>query len=219
MLELSFGTNPRRALRVLCIGAHCDDIEIGCGATLAALRRTRKRLEVRWVVLSGGENRRRESTAAMRALVGPRAFNEGIFGGLRDGYLPAQYAAAKELFESLKSLPAPDVIFSHERNDRHQDHRTICELVWSTFRDHAVLEYEIPKWDGGLGTPNLYCPVSRRDADAKVQALMRAYASQAGRDWFKPEVFLGLMRLRGMECRAPSGYAEGFYGHKLTLTP
>ena len=154
----------------------------------------------------------------MRALVGPRAFNEGIFGGLRDGYLPAQYAAAKELFESLKSLPAPDVIFSHERNDRHQDHRTISELVWSTFRDHAVLEYEIPKWDGGLGTPNIYFPVSRRDADVKVQALMRAYASQVGRDWFKPETFLGLMRLRGVECRSPSGYAEGFYGHKLTLT-
>jgi LmbE family N-acetylglucosaminyl deacetylase len=218
MLDLSFGTNPRRALRVLCIGAHCDDIEIGCGATLAALRRLRKRLEVQWVVLSGAENRRRESTAAMRALVGPRAFNDGIFGGLRDGYVPAQYAAAKELFESLKSLPAPDIIFCHERNDRHQDHRTISELVWSTFRDHAVLEYEIPKWDGGLGTPNLYCPVSKRDADAKVQALMRAYASQVGRDWFTPETFLGLMRIRGVECRSPSGYAEGFYGHKLTLT-
>lgn len=218
MLTLNLPGKESDVLSILCVGAHCDDIEIGCGATLAALRRLRKRLEVNWVVLSGAENRRRESTAAMRALVGPRAFNEGIFGGLRDGYLPAQYAAAKELFESLKSLPAPDVIFSHERNDRHQDHRTISELVWSTFRDHAVLEYEIPKWDGGLGTPNIYFPVSRRDADVKVQALMRAYASQVGRDWFKPETFLGLMRLRGVECRSPSGYAEGFYGHKLTLT-
>jgi LmbE family N-acetylglucosaminyl deacetylase len=218
MLDLSFGASPRRALRVLCIGAHCDDIEIGCGATLAALRRARKRLEVHWVVLSGSAQRQREAARAMRALLGTRGLSAGIFGGFRDGYLPAQYAAAKELFESLKALPAPDVIFSHERGDRHQDHRVISELVWSTFRDHVVLEYEIPKWDGGLGTPNVYCPVTRRDAEKKVAALMRAYGTQTGRDWFRPEVFMGLMRLRGVECRAPSGYAEGFYGHKLKLS-
>lgn len=217
MLDLVLNGKARGPKRVLCVGAHCDDIEIGCGGTLLALQQTRN-LRIDWVVLSGTAERRAEATAAMHALVAPKARGELLFGDFQDGRFPAQYSQVKEFFESLKKLSPPDLILCHERDDRHQDHRAVNEMVWNTFRDHVVLEYEIPKWDGGLGQPNFYVPVTAAQARAKVDALLRSYRSQAKRDWFTRETFTSMLRLRGIECRSPSGYAEGFHGRKLRFT-
>jgi len=210
--------NTGRRLRVLCIGAHCDDVEIGCGGTLRELQAQRTNVVIDWALLSGNPQRAAESRKAMSMLVARRSRGELVFGNFSDGRFPAEYLAIKDFFESLKRLPRPDLIFCHERDDRHQDHRIVNEMVWNTFRDHIVLEYEIPKWDGGLGQPNVYVPVSAKAADAKVNALIRAHQSQLERDWFTPDTFTALLRLRGIECRSPSGLAEAFHGRKLQVT-
>jgi LmbE family N-acetylglucosaminyl deacetylase len=206
-----------RSLKVLCVGAHCDDIEIGCGATIVSLQKGRQPLVVDWIVLSGSDERRKETEAAMRLLVRPENRGELLCGAFPDGRFPAAYAPIKEFFESLKDRSPPDAIFCHERDDRHQDHRIVNEMVWNTFRDNLVLEYEIPKWDGGLGQPNVYVPLEAADVDAKIDALLSAHQTQRHRDWFTRDVFMAMLRMRGIECRAPSGYAEAFHGRKLSL--
>lgn len=218
MLDLIGRLPGTRAARLLCIGAHCDDIEIGCAAALLALQARRPRLVVDWVVVSGPPPRRVETQRAMAKLLRPAVRGALICGEFRDGRFPADYGAIKDFFESLKRRRAPDLIFCHERADRHQDHRIVNEMVWNTFRDHLVLEYEVPKWDGELGAPNLYVPVSAAQLRAKVRALTGAYRSQRHRDWFTPDTFVSLARLRGLECRAPSGYAEAFHARKLLLS-
>jgi LmbE family N-acetylglucosaminyl deacetylase len=219
MLDLLFDRNARKTLRVLCVGAHCDDIEIGCGGTLRVLQNRARsgKLALDWVVLSGTEQRQQEARRAMRMLVQAPSRGELRFGDFPDGRFPAAYGQIKDFFESLKAGPSPDVILCHERDDRHQDHRIVNEMVWSTFRDHLVLEYEIPKWDGGLGQPNFYVPLTTRDVTAKTKALLESYPSQAGRDWFTRDTFEAMLRLRGIECRSPSGYAEAFHARKLRL--
>jgi LmbE family N-acetylglucosaminyl deacetylase len=214
MLELLLKSGGRRPRRVLCVGAHCDDIEIGCGATLLVLQ-AKGRVRIDWVVLSGSEQRRAETRAAMQALVRPAARGRLTFGDFADGRFPAQYAALKDFVESVKRAGRPDLILCHERDDRHQDHRLVNELIWNTFRDQVVLEYEIPKWDGGLGQPNLYVPVSAGAARRKVRTLLSAFRSQRERAWFTAETFMAMLRLRGIECNAPSGYAEAFHARKL----
>ncbi len=218
MLDLMLMAAGRRAPSVLCFGAHCDDIEIGCGGTLLALAGRSRRPKVDWVVLSGSEERRAETRSAMVDLLPRPARGELIFGDFPDGRFPAHYVQMKEFMETVKRTRRPDLILCHERDDRHQDHRTVHELVWNTFRDHVILEYEIPKWDGGLGQPNVYVPVTAAQARAKVAALLNAHRSQRKRDWFTRETFMALLRLRGIECRSPSGYAEGFHGRKLRFT-
>ncbi|HVT47331.1 MAG TPA: PIG-L deacetylase family protein [Vicinamibacterales bacterium] len=218
MHDLAFlHASPRAPLRVLCVGAHCDDIEIGCGGALLCLQAAKRAITIDWAVLTGERPRQAETRRGMAALV--RRSSRGVlrFGDLRDGRLPAQYDEAKAFAEGLKDLQ-PDVIFCHERGDRHQDHRVVNELVWNTFRDHVVLEYEIPKWDGGLGQPNVYVPVTAAQARRKVATLLRVYGTQTHRDWFSTETFMAMLRLRGLECRSPSGLAEGFHGRKLRLT-
>jgi LmbE family N-acetylglucosaminyl deacetylase len=215
MLDLILDSRKQRSIRVLCVGAHCDDIEIGCGATLCALQGRRQKAVIDWVVLSGTGERRKETQRAMRMLVRPGCRGELQFGDFPDGRFPSVYAEIKTFCESLKDKPEPDLILCHEREDRHQDHRVVNEMIWSTFRDHVVLEYEVPKWDGGLGHPNIYVPVAAKDADAKVDALMKSYPSQADRHWYTRDTFLAMLRLRGMECRSQSGYAEAFHGRKL----
>lgn len=217
MLSLLPSLPASQALHVLCVGAHCDDIEIGCGATLLALQRQRPKTKVDWAVLSGSEQRKAESRKAMSLLLAPRTRGELVCGEFDDGRFPADYRLIKEFTESLKNLPRPDIVFCHERNDRHQDHRIVNEMVWNTFRDHLVLEYEIPKWDGGLSAPNVYVPVSKGEAQAKVKALLAAHRSQRERDWFTADTFMALLRLRGLECRSESGLAEAFHGRKLRL--
>lgn len=217
MLDL-VGNLPRNAkARILCIGAHCDDIEIGCAGALQALLGRRSSTIVDWVVLSGTSRRKQETQDSMKSLV--RARQRGIlqFGEFPDGTFPAHYAAIKAFFESLKRLPTPDLVFCHERADRHQDHRIVNEMVWNTFRDNMVMEYEVPKWDGGFGEPNVYVPISAAQLGKKVKHLLGAYRSQRHRDWFTSETFVALARLRGIECRAPSGYAEAFYSRKARL--
>jgi LmbE family N-acetylglucosaminyl deacetylase len=206
---------PERTARILCLGAHCDDIEIGCGGSLLHLQESAS-VHIDWVVCSGTQQRGEETRAAMLRLVAPEARGELILGEFRDGFFPSSHAQLKDFIESVKRrLQPPDLILCHEREDRHQDHRMVNELVWNTFRDHVVLEYEIPKWDGGLGQPNLYVPVTEAQARAKVAALLESHHSQLQKDWFNTETFMALLRLRGIESRSPSGYAEGFHARKL----
>ncbi len=218
MLELLLDGAPDRQLRVLCIGAHCDDIEIGCGGTLLALQDAGRIAAIDWVILSGDVTRRAESEQAMARLVSPAQRGRLKYGKFTDGAMPGEYAALKAFFETLKGLPAPDLVFTHERDDRHQDHRIASELAWTVFRDQLLLEYEVPKWDGGLGLPNVYVPLERETAERKIETLLECHASQRSRDWFDRETFLAILRLRGLECRAPSGLAEAFHGRKLRLS-
>ena len=217
MLDLILATGSQRMLRVLCVGAHCDDIELGCGATLLALQNRGKRLSIDWVVLSGTAERRLEAGAAIRMLLRPASRGDLLFGDFQDGRFPSVYADVKDFCESLTLRARPDLILCHERDDRHQDHRIVNEMIWSTFRDHMVLEYEIPKWDGGLGQPNVYVPVDRKQAGAKADALLKAYRTQATKDWFTRDTIMAMLRLRGIECRSPRGYAEAFNGRKLRI--
>jgi LmbE family N-acetylglucosaminyl deacetylase len=216
VLSLTLPALPDRPLRVLCLGAHCDDIEIGCGATLMRLALERP-VEVDCVTFCAPPERAAESRAALTQMLQAAQACRLRFESLPDGYLPAHWAEAKRLMESLKSLPVPDLVLTHERDDLHQDHRVVSELTWNTFRDHLILEYEVPKYDGGLRQPQVYLPIPQATAQRKAQLLVACHASQRPKHWFSADAFLALMRLRGLECRAPEGYAEAFHARKLTL--
>ena len=202
-------------LRVLALGCHADDIEIGCGGTLLALK-ARRDLAVRWVVFSTMGERRHEARASAEELLEGVTDPEIVLHDFRDGFLPYDGAAVKERFEDLKDF-APDLVFTHQRHDLHQDHRLLCELTWNTFRDHLVLEYEIPKYDGDLGTPNVFVPLEADVCRRKVEILMRHFSSQRSKRWFTEDLFYGLMRLRGMESGSTTLHAEAFFGRKLVL--
>jgi len=217
LLALAGVASRGKRLKILCVGAHSDDIEIGCGATLITLAARRPRPEFRWVVWSAVGEREREAKRGVRRFIGRDAPESVRAHAFRDGYFPAQFAEIKEAFESLAREFRPDVVFTHARDDRHQDHRVVSDLTWNTFRSQLILEYEIPKWDGDLGRPNFYAPVSKAIARRKARALMAIFGTQRAKDWFSEETFLGLMRLRGMECRAVDGYAEAFYARKVTV--
>jgi LmbE family N-acetylglucosaminyl deacetylase len=202
--------------RILCLGAHSDDIEIGCGATVLKLCKENPGLEVAWVVFSAEGKRSDEAHSSARAFL-HNANKEVIeIKDFRGGFFPWQGMEIKERFEELKQFN-PDAVFTHHRDDRHQDHRVISELAWNTFRNHLILEYEIPKYDGDLGQPNVFVPASKAVAERKVKLLLKHFKSQVHRHWFDRETFMGLMRLRGMECASKSGYAEAFFGRKLVL--
>jgi LmbE family N-acetylglucosaminyl deacetylase len=208
---------PGDRLSVLCLGAHSDDIEIGTGATLLSMMDRGIHLEVHWCVLSAVGEREREAKAAAADFLSKAASTQIEVMPFQDGFFPEQGDAIKSWFEMLKARTNPDLILTHYRQDAHQDHRQVCRLTWNTFRDHCVLEYEIPKWDGDLGQPNLYIPVSAEVLRRKVELLNMHFGSQRSKQWFDSEVFLGLARLRGMECRAPERYAEAFFARKLTV--
>lgn len=203
--------------RVLALGAHSDDIEIGCGAVMLALQRAHE-VHVTWVVFGASGTRAAEARASADELLADAASRQVVCHEFRDGFFPYVGGGIKEVFESLKSDLDPDIIFTHTRSDLHQDHRLICELTWNTWRNHLVLEYEIPKYDGDLGSPNAFVPVSSDVAHEKAQLLVRHFASQRDKHWFSEDLFLGLMRVRGAEARSPSGYAEAFFARKLVLT-
>lgn len=207
--------DPSRPLRrLLAIGAHSDDIEIGCGGTIGRLTQEYPDLEVCWVVMSAHAARREEAQASASALLAGAARHEIILHEFRDGFLPYAGAAPKERLEEIKSRIEPDLILTHRGGDAHQDHRLVSELTWNTFRDHLILEFEIPKYDGDLGNPNFYVRLDEALVAAKVRHLLRFFPSQRGRRWFTEDLFRGLMRLRGMEANAPSGYAEAFFARK-----
>jgi LmbE family N-acetylglucosaminyl deacetylase len=216
MIQLNLNGRIGEPLKVLCIGCHSDDIEIGCGGTLLRLAEQYGDCEFHWAVLSAtglreSEARRAASLFAGSRLKGPR------LKAFRDGFMPFDGAKVKMVFEDELKALSPDVVFTHNRNDAHQDHRLIGELTWNTFRDHLILEYEIPKYDGDLGQPNVFVPLHKEICEKKIHYILDAFPSQQGKRWFQEETFFSLMRLRGMECNAPSGYAEAFYCRKLVL--
>jgi len=208
------GSGP---LRVLALGAHADDIEIGCGGTLLRLAAERPELEVTWVVFCSTPERATEAQASAELFLQDVPRKRIVVKEFRDGYLPWLGAIVKDAFEALKSTVSPDLIFTHFREDRHQDHRTISDLTWNTWRNHLVLEYEIPKYDGDLGSPSFFSQLSAPLLDRKVELLLRAFPSQAGRSWFTGDLFRAVARIRGMECVAPDGFAEAFYCRKAVF--
>ena len=204
-------------LRILCLGAHCDDIEIGCGGTVLRLLEERPGSTVRWVALSSTPAREQEARASAAEFLAGAATSEIVITSFRDGDLPFHGVEVKDFFESIKKDARPDLILTHHRQDRHQDHRMIAELTWNTWRDHLIGEYEIPKYEGDLGTPNLFVPLPVTTARRKIDIVVRSFPSQAGRSWFRAETFEAVLRLRGVECNAPEGFAEAFHVPKLVI--
>jgi LmbE family N-acetylglucosaminyl deacetylase len=204
-------------LELLCLGAHSDDLELGCAGTLLRLLDELPIGQVTWVVLSGDEDRSVEAEQSYRRLLNGRCRTEIHLQQFRDGFFPYTATEIKEFFESLKTQVRPDLILTHYRDDRHQDHRLTSELTYNTFRDHLILEYEVMKKDGDLGRPNTYVALDEDTVQRKVQLLMEGFGSQRDKSWFSEDAFLGLMRLRGIEAGAPSGYAEAFYGRKIVI--
>ena len=208
---------PGQRLSLLCIGAHSDDIEIGAGATILGWIERGVRLDVHWVVLSAAGPRAEEARSSAQAFLAGAARSTIELAEIRDGYFPYQGAAIKNWFEELKSRTSPDVILCHARGDAHQDHREVSALTWNSFRDHIILEYEIPKWDGDLSQPNLFIPASRALMERKAKLLHDHFGTQRAKDWFDAQTFMGLARLRGAECRAPDGFAEAFHARKILV--
>jgi LmbE family N-acetylglucosaminyl deacetylase len=204
-------------LSVLCLGAHSDDIEIGVGGTLLSWIAAGAKLDVVWCVLGAVGEREREARESARDFLqgAERAQVEAL--QFKDGYFPARSSEIKDWFEGLRTRVTPDVIFTHRRDDAHQDHREVSRLTWNTFRDHFILEYEIPKWDGDIGQPNMYVALPSAVMQRKIELLIAHFATQRSRHWFDDETFRGLARLRGMECRAPERYAEAFFARKVLL--
>lgn len=208
------GSGP---LRVLALGAHCDDVEIGCGGTLLRLAAERRPFEVRWVAFCSNPARAEEGRASASAFLEGAARAEVTIHDHRDGFLPDSWAAVKERMEALKQEFAPEVIFTHFRADLHQDHRVVSDLTWNTWRNHLILEYEIPKFDGDLGVPNFFAPLPRSMLEKKIALLLQHFPSQRDKAWFSPELFRALPRIRGMECAAPEGLAEAFHCRKAVF--
>lgn len=216
---LTFGVNNGgvRISRILCLGAHADDIEIGCGGAILKLLEDAADMEVWWVVFSAGGERGREAANSADAFLRRAMRKRIVIQSFRDGFLPYIGPAVKEYFEELKEQFSPDLILTHYRNDLHQDHRLISELTWNTFRDHWILEYEIPKYDGDLGSPNVFVHLDEAHCHQKVDYILSCFQTQQDKRWFSKEIFMAMLRLRGMECNSPSTYAEGFYCRKLVL--
>jgi LmbE family N-acetylglucosaminyl deacetylase len=216
MLSLVFdGTGHART--ILCLGAHSDDIEIGCGGTMLRLLSAYAPVRVIWVVFSAEGVREREARSSAARFLAEADTHQVVINNFRDGFFPFEGAKIKEVFEEVVRNVAPDLIFTHSRDDCHQDHHLISDLTWQTFRDHLILEYEVPKYDGDLGRPNCYVPLSESHCQGKIEHLLEVFGSQRGKSWFTEETFRGLMRLRGIECTAASGCAEAFYARKLVI--
>ena len=217
MLRLDLARRRSDALSVLCLGAHSDDIEIGCGGTILRLLSERADVAVQWVVLGASGRRAAEAAAsAERFLAGARK-KTVIVESFKESFFPYVGGAVKDFFERLKVESSPDVVFTHYRDDRHQDHRLVSELTWNTYRDHLILEYEIPKYDGDLGRPNLFVHLDETICRQKVDTIMDHFETQRAKDWFTADTFLALLRLRGVESHAPGRYAEAFHCRKVVL--
>jgi LmbE family N-acetylglucosaminyl deacetylase len=216
MLTTALGGRSDAALRILCLGAHADDIEIGCGGTILRLLAERPGCAVDWVVLSATPEREKEARASAAEFLAQAGRSSVTVKGFRESYLPDAWASIKNCIEELRPLE-PDLVFCHRRHDEHQDHRVVGELVWNTFRRHLIFEYEVPKYEGDLGQPNVFVPLADAIAGRKVDLLQRHFVSQRARAWFRAETFRGLMALRAVECNAPDGWAEAFYVRKLTI--
>ena len=217
MIQLQLAKRPSDPLDVLCLGCHSDDIEIGSGGTILRIAEQYPNCVFHWVVFSAIGVREAEARHAASLFVESSRLRGPVLKTFPDGFMPFVGAEVKGVFEELKSLVSPTIIFSHNRRDAHQDHRLIAELTWNTFRDHFILEYEIPKYDGDLGQPSVFVPLETEVYQKKVRYLTESFQSQHAKRWFQEDTFLALMRLRGMECNSPSGYAEAFYCRKMVL--
>lgn len=215
-LSLSLPCDAASPLNILCLGAHSDDVEIGCGGTILRVAQQYPNCIFHWVVFSAHGVRAAEAQRAAALFAERSSIHGPLLKAFQDGFMPFVGAEIKEVFEELKTI-SPDLIFTHNRQDAHQDHRLVAELTWNTFRDHLILEYEVPKYDGDLGQPNMFVPLDSEICQKKVRYVIEAFQSQHAKRWFRADTFLSLMRLRGMECNAPSGYAEAFYCRKLIL--
>lgn len=216
MRSLRLPFDAASSIKVLCLGAHSDDIEIGCGGTILRLAEEYPNSVFHWVVFSALGVRAAEAKRAAELFSGTTVLRGPLLKAFQDGFMPFMGGEVKATFEELKAT-SPDLILTHNRHDAHQDHRLLGELTWNTFRDHLILEYEIPKYDGDLGQPNLFVPLESELCEKKVRYILNAFPSQHSKRWFRQDTFLSLMRLRGMECNATSGFAEAFYCRKLTL--
>jgi LmbE family N-acetylglucosaminyl deacetylase len=205
------------AREILCLGSHCDDIEIGCGGTILQLLEARPDIGVHWVVFASNDVRKREAQQSAERFLEKARSKRVVIRDFRESFFPYQGMQIKELFEELKGQGKPDLIFTHYRADLHQDHRVIAEFTWNTFRDHLILEYEIPKYDGDLGAPNVFMPLGEAACQRKVDIVLDCFASQKHRQWFSRDTFYSLLRIRGIEANSPTRYAEAFYGKKLCL--
>ena len=217
MLGVALNKPADTPIRVLCLGAHSDDIEIGCGGTILKLIADYPHLDVTWIVFGAGGVRVTEARSSAGDFLKQVKEKQITVKGFRDGFFPYIGGEIKDYFEQLKGELSPDLIFTHYRDDLHQDHRLINELTWNTFRDHLILEYEIPKYDGDLGSPNVFVHLDENTCKTKIGYLLAHFKSQHSRRWFTEDTFLAIMRLRGMESNAPGKYAEAFYTRKLNL--
>jgi LmbE family N-acetylglucosaminyl deacetylase len=217
MMNYQFAAKKGQTLKILCLGAHSDDIEIGCGGTILRLLNDYKGASAYWVVFSANAERQAEAEKSARLFLGKAAGKNIVIKGFRESYFPYTGEKIKEYFESLKKEFRPDIIFTHYRHDLHQDHRIISELTWNTFRDHLILEYEVMKYDGDLGSPNLFVGLSGPLCRRKIKTITNCFKSQCSRQWFSEDVFYSLLRLRGVESNSPSKYAEAFYCRKMVF--
>jgi len=215
MLPLNFPQGHNGPLKILCLGAHADDIEIGCGGTVLQMLSARRDLEFFWVVFSSGSEREREARNSAALFLEHANRKEVIVKSFRDGFFPYEGTKVKESFEELKKVVLPDLIFTHYRDDRHQDHRTISDLTWNTWRNHLILEYEIPKYDGDLGSPNYFVPLKRELCERKIKYICDVFQTQGNKAWLTEDTFQAMHRIRGVECASPDKYAEAFYCRKL----
>jgi LmbE family N-acetylglucosaminyl deacetylase len=205
------------AHRILCLGAHSDDIEIGLGGTLLTLGEKRSDLEIWWVVFSAPGERATEARASANSFLSGIKSREIRVGSFHESYFPSELPSIKAYFEEIKRSFDPDVVFTHYRDDRHQDHHVLSDLTWNTFRNHLILEYEILKYDGDLGRPNVFIPLTEELANRKVDLLMKNFPSQSTKHWFTRDTFEAMHRIRGVECASTTGRAEAFYCRKLVL--
>jgi len=217
MLELKLALAKDVPLRILCLGAHSDDIEIGCGGTILKLLSSNSAVNVHWVVLGAAGDREKEARESAEWFLTGAMQKEIVVKGFRDGFFPYIGREIKEYFEEIKKQVSPDVIFTHFRHDLHQDHRLVCELTSNTFRDHLILEYEVIKYDGDLGSPNLFVHLGDSHARTKVNHILDVFKTQGSRSWFTEDAFMSIMRIRGLESNAPEKFAEAFYCRKLVL--
>jgi LmbE family N-acetylglucosaminyl deacetylase len=216
MMKVSFDKTDKSEYKILCLGAHCDDIEIGCGGALLKLIES-KNVIIYWVVFTSDEQRMEEATTSANLFLKEVEKKKIIIKDFRDGFLPFHGVEVKECFEELKKEFSPDIVFTHYRDDRHQDHRLISDLTWNTFRNHLILEYEIPKYDGDMGIPNFFIHLDENFIRCKIQYILDAFQTQNNKQWFTEETFRSILRIRGIESNAPSKYAEAFYCRKIVL--
>jgi LmbE family N-acetylglucosaminyl deacetylase len=217
MIPLALTAGTKTPLTILCLGSHSDDIEIGCGGTILRLGQEYPGASFHWVVFSANGIRKTEAQRGSTLFVPQQRLCTLHLQEFRDGFMPFAGAEIKEFFEKLKGQVSPDLIFTHNGKDAHQDHRLVSELTWNTFRDHLILEYEIPKYDGDLGRPNVFVALDEQLCRRKVQNILDAFQSQRTKLWFHEETFFSMLRLRGMECNSPSNLAEAFYCRKIRI--